>query len=361
MAQSRHGLPWRAGRSGGPAERRRTARSSERSGSAGFQHDAATSSAGSRRAASIPSPTRSATAPSRATFIPQTSSVCSRASASKGQFVSVIVSLTARGSYPFSVRVAPAAAIRRPRPGRGRGRTAADPRGRRPRSSMGTLDTRSVSSVSSTSPGVACGNPRRYVRSTDAGPAVFQPGHQQVQAVRRGRRCIRDEPQSVLVRGGTGEQWHVIRDTCQERFRGVLRHEDTIDCDREADPAGQCRAASSDPVLRGVCRTEHTIRTYLDVLSCPHCDADSTRGCRLHRHLYFADMTSGIQMIGPFCSPGRVNLDLGRLDREMDVFAGDEVEVGGGGRGDVGDQTRWSRRWCRWRAPGSVRRGVRVR
>ncbi len=45
-------------------------------------------------------------------------------------------------------------------------------------------------------------------------------------------------------------------------------------------------------ILCGVCRTEHSIRAYLDVFSCPHCGADFNEGCRLHRPLYFADVTT---------------------------------------------------------------------
>jgi hypothetical protein len=37
-------------------------------------------------------------------------------------------------------------------------------------------------------------------------------------------------------------------------------------------------------------------------------------------------------------SPGWVDLHLGRFDRVVDVFAGDEVDVGRGGGGDVGDE-----------------------
>lgn len=41
-------------------------------------------------------------------------------------------------------------------------------------------------------------------------------------------------------------------------------------------------------VLCGVCRTELTIRQYLDSeFACPACDAAFNPGCRDHYHLYF--------------------------------------------------------------------------
>jgi len=62
-------------------------------------------------------------------------------------------------------------------------------------------------------------------------------------------------------------------------------------CHREcADHHAQqwpCSEWSEKAILCGVCKTEHTIRTYLGVHSCPQCNAAFNEGCRLHRHLYF--------------------------------------------------------------------------
>ncbi|HEY5881721.1 MAG TPA: CHY zinc finger protein [Nakamurella sp.] len=65
-----------------------------------------------------------------------------------------------------------------------------------------------------------------------------------------------------------------------------------FECHRECagHPARQWPADewAERAILCGVCRTEHPIRTYLNVLSCPACHADFNERCRLHRHLYFA-------------------------------------------------------------------------
>jgi uncharacterized CHY-type Zn-finger protein len=40
-------------------------------------------------------------------------------------------------------------------------------------------------------------------------------------------------------------------------------------------------------ILCGVCKSELTISTYLEVLACPNCGSPFNEGCRLHTHLYF--------------------------------------------------------------------------
>ena len=67
-------------------------------------------------------------------------------------------------------------------------------------------------------------------------------------------------------------------------------HQECADHQAQQWPSDEWREKA---ILCGVCGTEHTILTYLDVQSCPHCGAHFNEGCRLHRHLYFADTTAG--------------------------------------------------------------------
>lgn len=62
-------------------------------------------------------------------------------------------------------------------------------------------------------------------------------------------------------------------------------HRECVDHQPQQWPAAEW---DEKAIMCGVCRTEHTINTYLGVLACPHCSADYNEGCRLHRHLYFA-------------------------------------------------------------------------
>ncbi|HEX6594551.1 MAG TPA: CHY zinc finger protein [Bacillota bacterium] len=40
-------------------------------------------------------------------------------------------------------------------------------------------------------------------------------------------------------------------------------------------------------ILCGVCKTEHTIRQYLQTNNCVHCNSSFNERCKKHFHLYF--------------------------------------------------------------------------
>jgi uncharacterized CHY-type Zn-finger protein len=105
-------------------------------------------------------------------------------------------------------------------------------------------------------------------------------------------------PSSSKVLGRTVDEqtrcahYHGPTDVVAIKFKCCGSYYPCFECHRESagHPARQWPVEEwgERAILCGVCRTEHPIRTYLNVLSCPACHADFNERCRLHRHLYFA-------------------------------------------------------------------------
>ena len=71
---------------------------------------------------------------------------------------------------------------------------------------------------------------------------------------------------------------------CDEYYPCHLCHGADADHDTELWPVS---ARDTPAILCGVCDSELTITTYLDVDRCPACRAPFNERCRLHTHLYF--------------------------------------------------------------------------
>ncbi|TLP75547.1 CHY zinc finger protein [Nesterenkonia sphaerica] len=71
---------------------------------------------------------------------------------------------------------------------------------------------------------------------------------------------------------------------CLEYYPCHQCHQEHADHDAATWPVEEQGAPA---ILCGVCREELTIRTYLDVTSCPNCRTPFNPGCRLHVHHYF--------------------------------------------------------------------------
>lgn len=73
---------------------------------------------------------------------------------------------------------------------------------------------------------------------------------------------------------------------CDGWFPCHACHAETADHTASVWPRG---SGETHAVLCGACGSTMSIATYLQVAGCPSCEHPFNPGCRLHRHLYFAD------------------------------------------------------------------------
>ena len=95
------------------------------------------------------------------------------------------------------------------------------------------------------------------------------------------------DAQTRCVHYATAADVVAIKFICCSRFYPChLCHEQTADHDARLWPADR---QGEQAILCGVCQQTLSITTYFQVSGCPHCAAEFNEGCRLHKHLYFAE------------------------------------------------------------------------